>query len=52
MRISAVVDHVPVALLPPMGEEREGEDEMKEGGAKEMEERERKVGRVEGNTAS
>ena len=51
MRISAVVDHVPVALLPPMGEEREGEDEMKEGGTKEMEE-ERKVGRVGGNTAS
>lgn len=37
MRLSAVVDHAPVAQLLPMGEE----DEMKEGGTKGWERRER-----------
>ena len=41
MRLSAVVDHAPVARLLPMGEE----NEMKEGGTKGWE-RKRKVGRV------
>lgn len=43
MRLSAAVDHAPVAQLPPMEEE----DEMKGGGTKKMgEERKRKVGSI------